>query len=230
MRLASIGFGLALIGVAFELGSRGPLISLGLVLVCVLLATLAQNARQAVPILVLVAAGLALFPFVSLPETSYERLQGAAADPVGTLEGDGRSALYREAVTLTREHPALGLGTGGFYLYAAVAGNRGERYPHNIFLELSSELGLVAAAILALSLLGAFAGLFRRLWSSSPRARQVVLLVAALLLYNLFAAQFSGDVNDNRPFWTLLGVAWFVAQYGVPQAPRKAQESRPESR
>jgi O-antigen ligase len=229
-RLASIGFGLALIGVALELGSRGPLISLGLVLVCVLLATLARTPRQAVPILVLIAAGLALFPFLSLPETSYERLQGATADPVGTLEGDGRSALYREAVTLTREHPARGLGTGGFSLYAAVAANRGERYPHNIFLELSSELGIAAAGILALSLIGAFAGLLRRSWQGSSRARQLVLLIAALLLFNLFAAQFSGDINDNRPFWTLLGVAWFVIRYGLPQASRHTQDPVPVSR
>ena len=218
VRIAAIGAGLALVGVAFSLGSRGPLISLAMVLVCVLLATLARSPRQAVPIAILVAAGLALLPLISLPETSYERLQGAAENPVATLEGDGRSALYREAIDLTQEHPVRGLGSGGFYLYSAIAANRGERYPHNIFLELSSELGLASAVLLALSLLAAFAGLMTRSWqASAPGSRQLILLIGALLLYNLFAAQFSGDINDNRPLWTLLGVGWFVGRHGLPR-------------
>ena len=55
-----------------------------------------------------------------------------------------------------------------------------------------------------------------RTWSTYRRA----------FLLNFFAAQFSGDFNDNRTFWALLGVGWWVAVRGVPEP----QAGRPETR
>ena len=45
-----------------------------------------------------------------------------------------------------------------------------------------------------------------------------MFVLGGLFLINLFAVQFSGDINDNRVFWTMFGVSWLVARYGLPDA------------
>ena len=37
-------------------------------------------------------------------------------------------------------------------------------------------------------------------------------MVAGVLLLNLYSAQLSGDINENRAFWTALGLAWMVVR------------------
>jgi O-antigen ligase len=219
--------GLVLVGLAAGIGSRGPIVGLVLAMVCTLAAVVLRQPARVLPVLAIVAAGIALFPFISLPETSAERLQGLAENPVGTLNEDLRSRLYGKAIELTQDYPQRGIGTGGFFLYSYVLTNREERYPHNVFLEASSELGLFPAVLLAASVLLMLIGLYRRAWGASTEAdRNLVYVIGGLFLLNFFAAQFSGDFNDNRTFWALLGVGWWVAVRGVPEP----QAGRPETR
>ena len=57
----------------------------------------------------------------------------------------------------------------------------------------------------------------RRAWAADDeRDRRLIFVLGGLFLLNLFAVQFSGDVNDNRVFWTMFGVVWLVASYGLP--------------
>jgi O-antigen ligase len=215
--------GLGLIGLAAGIGSRGPIVGLGLAVVCTITAVVLREPARILPVLAVVAAGIALFPFISLPETSAQRLEGLAQNPVGTLNEDLRSRLYGKAIELTEDYPQRGIGAGGFFLYSYVLTNREERYPHNVFLEASSELGLFPAILLAVSVLLMLMGLYRRAWAArSETDRNLVYVIGGLFLLNFFAAQFSGDFNDNRTFWALLGVGWWVAARGVtePQAGR----------
>ena len=148
-------------------------------------------------------------------------LQGAArghgsqplADP-----GAGRAlAALRQGGRADRENPVLGFGSGGFFLYSYVLLEQEEKYPHNVFLELSAEVGLGPALALAAAVLFLLFSIGRRAWTAKDdRDRRLVFLLGGLFLINLFAVQFSGDINDNRVFWTMFGVAWLVARYGLP--------------
>jgi O-antigen ligase len=219
--------GLGLIAVAAGIGSRGPIVGLALAFVCTITAVVLRQPARILPVLAVIAAGIAIFPFISLPETSAERLSGLARDPVATLNEDLRSRLYGKAVELTQEYPLRGIGSGGFFLYSYVLTNREERYPHNVFLEASSELGVGPALVLALSVLLMLVGLYRRAWSArSEYDRNLIYVVGGLFLLNFFAAQFSGDFNDNRTFWALLGVGWWVAARGVPDPQVARGETR----
>ena len=226
-RVAVAVLGLGLVGIAASIGSRGPIVGLALALVCTLAAVVLRQPARVLPVLAIVAAGIALFPFISLPETSAERLQGLAQNPVGTLNEDLRSRLYEKAISLSQEYPTRGIGAGGFFLYSYVLTNREERYPHNVFLEAASELGLFPAVLLAISVVLMLIGLYRRAWGASSEAdRNLVYVIGGLFLLNFFAAQFSGDFNDNRTFWALLGVGWWVTVRGVPDP----QARRPGTR
>jgi hypothetical protein len=221
LRVVSPLLGIALVGIAAGVGSRGPIVALALALACVIAASIVRSPRQLLSVLLIVVAGIAIFPLIKLPETSKERLQQTVDNPVQTLEQDGRSRFYSKATELIEEHPLTGFGTGGFFLFSYVLMDQEEKYPHNIFLELGSELGVGPPIALAVAVLWVLVALGRRAWTAeSDTDRRLVFVLGGLFLNNLFAVQFSGDINDNRVFWAAFGVAWLLARYGIPSADR----------
>lgn len=214
-RTGLVLLGIVVVAIAASIGSRGPLVAFALALVCTIAAIVLREPRRIAPVLLLVVAGVAVLPFISLPETSSERLDKLVENPSGTFNQDLRSRLYSKGVELAEENPVRGVGAGGFFLYSYVVTNREERYPHNVFIETAAELGLAPMLLLATSVLALLAALYRRAWSLEGQDRTIVYLIAGVFLLNLFAAQFSGDFNDNKTFWAMLGVGWLVARYGL---------------
>jgi O-antigen ligase len=210
-RLPATSAAIGLVAIAAAVGSRGPILSLALALAVTAAAWAIRVPRKLAPLLLVVAAGVAVFPFVSLPETSARRLAAAASDPVATFRGDTRSVLYEQAVELIDEHPLRGAGAGGFNSVSLF------KWPHNLFLELWSELGVLTVAVVAASIIAVLVGLFRAAWRlPEGPSRQLVYVVTGVFLFYFFAVQVSGDINENRAFWAVFGVAWLVVRYGVP--------------
>jgi O-Antigen ligase len=221
LRLAAPLLGAGLVFVALGVGSRGPVVALALALACVAAASVVKKPSQLVSVLVIVAAGIALFPLIQLPETSRQRLEQTVNNPVETLAEDGRSRLYNKAIELTAENPVRGFGAGGFFLYSYLLMNQQEKYPHNMFLELSAEVGLLPPIVLGVAIFYVLFTLGRRAWRAErDRDRRLTFVLGGLFLMNLFAVQFSGDINDNRVFWATFGLAWLVARYGIPDRNR----------
>jgi O-antigen ligase len=220
----AVGASIALIGVAAAIGSRGPLLSLALALAATGLVFLARVPRKVVPVLAVVVAGAAVLPFVSLPQSSAERLGQAARDPVTALERDPRYTTFGQAVGLIEQQPLLGAGAGAFQSVGTLT-RPPEDYPHNMFLEVWSELGLAAVVVLAASIGAVLAGLWRGAWRLPPGpAFQLLFVVIGVFLFNLFEAQLTGDLNGNRTYWGIFGLAWLIVQQGVP-TPRPPDES-----
>ena len=216
--------GLALIGIAAAVGSRGPLLSLALALAATGAVWLARVPRKVLPVLLVVGIGVALLPFVSLPESSSQRLGEAVHDPVASLRADARYTTFGQAVHLIEQHPLLGIGAGGFQSVGTLA-HPPEDYPHNMLLEVGSELGIAAAIVLAASIVAVLVALWRAAWRLPPGPScQLLYVVIAVFLFNFFAAQVSGDLNENRTFWGTFGLAWLIAQDGVP-APRRGDST-----
>jgi O-antigen ligase len=206
----------ALIVVAAAIGSRGPLLSLAFALAVTGAVFLARVPRKVAPVLLLVVAAAALLPFISLPEGSAERLSQAARDPVGALEADPRATAFGQAVDLIEQQPLTGIGTGGFQSVGTLAVPP-EDYPHNMFLEVWSELGLVALIVLAASIAAVLVALWREAWRLPHGAGlQLLYAVIAVFLFNLLETQITGDLNENRTYWTVFGLAWLIVRYGVP--------------
>ncbi|HET9739324.1 MAG TPA: O-antigen ligase family protein [Solirubrobacteraceae bacterium] len=207
--------GLGLIGIAAAVGSRGPILGLVLALAATGALWLARVPRKVLPVLVVVVLGVALLPFVSLPETSAERLGGAVRDPVGVLQSNARYTTFGQAIELIEDDPLAGIGAGGFQSVGALA-YPPEDYPHNLFLEVWSELGLAAVLVLIASIVAVLAEIWRGAWRASPGPEgRLRYVISAVVVFTLLAAQVSGDVNENRAFWTSFGLAWLIVQYGV---------------
>ena len=217
-RVPAVVAGALLVAIAASIGSRGPVIALVLALVFTVVAVAVREPRRLGHLVLLVAAGIALFPLVSLPTESRSRLQNATRDPVGTLQFDERGPLYQRAIDLTASHPLFGVGTGGYEASGNTLEGAGESYPHNLFLETSSEFGIPVALLLGASVVALLAALLPRAWiAAGPFEHSLMQLVVGLFLINLIAAQFTGDFNDNRTFWAAFGLAWLVASHRLTE-------------
>jgi O-antigen ligase len=210
-RLPPAALAVGFIAIAAAVGSRGPILSLALALALALAAWLLRVPRKVAPVLAVAAVSLAVVPFVSLPAASGQRLSSAARDPVAAFREDDRYFLVQEAFQIIDRHPIRGGGAGAFSTVSTA------RWPHNLFLELSSELGLVAMVTVAAAILIALVGLYRLAWRlpATGRAQELVYILLAVFFFNLLAVQVSGNINDNRDFWGMLAIAWLVVTGGI---------------
>ncbi|MFL5688763.1 MAG: O-antigen ligase family protein [Chloroflexota bacterium] len=211
-RLPAAALAVGFVAIAAAVGSRGPVLSFALALAVTLTAWLLRTPRKVAPVLAVAALGVAVVPFVSLPATSSERISEAAKDPIAAFRQDDRSVIIPEALKLIDSHPVRGAGVGAFSTVDPVV-----KWPHNIFIELWSELGLAATLAVAVASGAALVGLFRLAWlaAEQPRRTHVVYILLAVFLFNLMAVQVSGNINDNRDFWGLLALASLVVAGGL---------------
>jgi len=115
-------------------------------------------------------------------------------------------------------HPILGAGTGSYASYVGIVSPPRQRllYPHNIFLELWAELGILAVVAFLVMVLGAIWALMRRLAEADDGGERLLLVLAlGLLIFNVLVSQVSGDVNDNRTVLLAAALALLLAR-GLP--------------
>jgi hypothetical protein len=77
---------------------------------------------------------------------------GGGERPHHPFARDDRSTLYRQAVGLIDNDELRGAGAGAF------SGVNRAEYPHNIFLELWAELGIIAVAVMAAAIVSVLMG------------------------------------------------------------------------
>ena len=185
-------------------GSRGPLLASGVaILTTVLVVMMRRRARPGLVFLVTAVSGATAILIVS---------SGAAGlDRVAQGSDSGRWGLFGSTFQLVLANP-LGIGWGNLagYLpdYAAIDGFT--LYPHNFFLELAVEGGIIA-------LVGGTCLLFvvfRRLWQSARLGRSAVApLVLAFLVYGVVNSLLSSDIVGNRMMWLAIGLG--LVQFGT---------------
>jgi O-antigen ligase len=206
-RLLRMATAVGFIALAAAVGSRGPILSFALALAVTLAAWLLRTPRKVAPVLLAAAIGIAVVPFVSLPASSSERLSTTARDPVGTFRQNPRYYLAEDAIRLIDHDPIRGGGVGAFSTV-----NPTVKWPHNLFLELWSELGLAAVLVVTAAIVSALVGLFRTAWRMPAHrgGQELAYILLAVFVFNLLAVQVSGNINDNRDFWGMLALASLV--------------------
>jgi O-antigen ligase len=106
----------------------------------------------------------------------------------------GRTELYRSAWELGMTAPVAGRGLAAFPARGLGV------YPHNLFLEVFSEAGVIGLALLVVTLAAGAAAAVMRL-----RALDGATVAGFVLL--LVSSQFSGDLYDSRGVFALLVMA-----------------------
>src|SRR5215467_6644047 len=155
-------------------------------LICLLIGTL--FCRKLFTDLFLVGAlALLALPLIWIPQASFEYLHSLIhpAQAMGT-----RNDLLWLGVHMFANHPFLGVGVGGFRFLSP--NPLTYNYPHNLFLELGSEMGILAAlAFLALAACS-FREIARQLNDPHLRSNPLVPTAFLLLIYAFLDAMVSG--------------------------------------
>ncbi len=202
--LCAIVISLCLYGV-FLSGVRGPLISIivGLTLYFLILSIHRPRVLVgvgAIAILLLVTSNT-WYPSAAkvLPNIGGYRLQAITQG----LSTQDRLERYQVAVKLFTQHPLLGVGTDGYAQFTNLG------YPHNIFLEVASENGLIGL-IIFISFLGAISwyGLrwFIRSSNLDPQARAIGVTVLVVALTLLVEKQLSYGLTMHKDLFAFLGL------------------------
>jgi len=175
--------------------ARGPLISLFVVGILILFWKGRLSIRKKIGIAVSLLAVFAMLYAIS-PQEFWARYELLFAEQKGASI-EARIDAYKFAGKLFLEHPFTGNGTGSFRsLYALNGSPCLLSYPHNAFLEVAAENGLLGLFFYAGFLISLF--LFaRRILKDVNTAQVVKQLTFGCLLVFIFlfvGTQFSGAI------------------------------------
>jgi len=179
-------------------GSRGPVLSIVLATAAISFHTRRYHGRSPISVgamLLIIAIATIVISFAAIPSLPLYRFQLLFSEDKGTsvlLRG----MLMTTAFKLMLANP-FGLGVGGFARHAVLD----LRYPHNLFLEVGSELGWIPLIGLMLLMAWSIRVLFQILareysWSA--------LFLAVVVLASSMNSMVTGDLNDNRALFAVL--------------------------
>lgn len=122
-----------------------------------------------------------------------------------------RLSMYSKAMQVIESFPInlRGLGLGGYSVF--YTGVDSKFYPHNIFLEIGSELGIFVLIIFVVLVIFVFVHILKRVISSKElSSSSLSLTILGLFIFVVVNASLSHDVNDNRILFTLMSMAFSV--------------------
>ncbi len=201
-------------------GARGPVIALVVTIVTIIfLSWGVKMKRSTVKVLIATAfvvlgTGSAFYLFPEEVETLRFRLQVLVAEPGGGTSAAQRLSFLNEALRAMDLSPIIGVGVGGFSTY--YIGQDTRLYPHNIVLEVGSELGIIGIGFLLVLVGFCLLELIRMRQRADGNLHLLVSAILALFVYTFLNALLSGDINDNRVFFVWIGVTCALTKFVRP--------------
>jgi O-antigen ligase len=209
MRISSIGIFATATLLVLHSGSRGGLLSFSVASVIYAVTASTGILKRISIISVMSAATLLVLFYTQAGQQAMDIFSGRIIEK--TVENrhlSGRDELWTQSLEMIQERPLFGWGLNGF---RANSWN----YPHNIFLEVAVEGGMIGL-VLALNV-------GRAWWKAVVRQRRGYLLrtdLAALAL-TFTAAQTSGDLFDSRGVFLALALSIPLTRVVQRQSPRR---------
>jgi O-antigen ligase len=185
-------------------GSRGSAVACAIVIFL----SLFFYRRLLADISCLAAIGIAVLPFLKIPESSLEYL--------GTLVGSRsvsallsfRGDLLDFGWKLLMQHPLIGAGIQGFRYRSPNPGLY--NWPHNIFLEVACELGIPAGLLVCAIFGSTIRESLGQLQDRASPFFTLSQLTAALFLIGTVNAMNTGDINSDRSTWLFMSLVFVV--------------------
>jgi O-antigen ligase len=146
--------------------------------------------------------GLQLSLFPRLEKRLYDN-RIANMLTVGEREGwhpgeENRPKLWNASLQLWENNPVAGAGIGGFHEFVKIQ-PWGDRWPHNLFLEWLSELGVVG---FLLGLVMLCIPISTWLQGCKTSADGLIVILGSVVIFLLVCAMFSWDWPDNRDLFS----------------------------
>jgi len=195
-----------------SVGARMPLLGIFLVLLCMIPMTTIRIKKLNITIsksfkkmlFILIVAVTVIFYFVNSGYTSktIDRISILFTQQGGGDSASGRVDRYISSIQLFGENPLFGGGIGSFSLF--FDGKDMRDYSHNIFLEMLSELGIFGLVLISILLIGGFV-IGRKRIKQIKEDTQYEYTLLFLYVFYFVNANVTGDINDNRFLFALLG-------------------------
>lgn len=212
LSMAALG---AICAAIYLTGSRGALVG-----VVVMTAVFLYRFRTRWQ--VMLVACLMLGVAATMPATFIGRIV-AVADKDST--GAGRTGIWEVGIEALATFGLVGGGFRGFpEIYAhtvALNPHQGGRAPHNVYLGVWVELGIVGLLLMLIAL-GCHLWMAHR--TRGTDSVSFVTRAAEAACYGLLATSFFSDVLWHKPFW----LPWILMTWGIQQ--RERPQSRTEIR
>lgn len=210
-------------------GSRHPL--LGLALVLLLAVTIGFRRSSGIGLQRFQLAAMALL-VLAVGTVTALILREAQTYTLGRFEillqaeGGGKSAQGRllgmaNAVSFWQEAPVVGHGVGSFPILENYPRDA-RRHPHNIFLEVLCELGLVGLILFGIFLVSALRWVKLSRLRGDPLYRCVFLLA----MFDFSHAMLGPDLGEHRLFYAFLGLLALPAARGMGAASPRQHAAR----
>jgi O-antigen ligase len=130
-------------------------------------------------------------------------------------EGGGKSATgrlmrFEKAIESLLSFPQIitGLGIGGFSVYSASFDDIRGDYPHNIFLEVGSELGIFGLIAIIYLIFSSFFKIICQIKKGQLNNKIFYYTLLSLFIFMLINSSISGDINDNRLLFAIIGLTY----------------------
>ncbi|MCF7859079.1 MAG: O-antigen ligase family protein [Candidatus Cloacimonetes bacterium] len=196
-------------------GSRGPILSLAVSLLFVYIIDLFKQKRFNLKLFLMILSTImiiAIMLYIAssfLPEDIKERLLSKGRDVQNSSLV--RVLLAVDAINLFKSNLILGVGLGGFT--KGVLGNF--KYPHNIFLELLSEMGIIGTIFFSSIFIYAsfkFSRIIKK-YGVYSKGYEVGMLLLTIFIFTFINAQFSGSIDGNMYLWFSIGGVIFYSTW-----------------
>jgi len=202
MLIASLGFFLLTLLVV---GARGPFVATVISILVMLLIILFVYYKKFAQYVFYIAVLSVLFGLLlpHIPAVTLKRLDVLFTES-GGVSVEGRLSRYSFSINLASSNPFLGSGLSSFYYYYKDSAEKDRDYPHNIFLEIFSELGVIGLILFIMLLTLPFLNFYSRKLRYDQQLLRFIIM--ALYFFDFINSQVSGDLSDNRTLFSSIGL------------------------
>jgi O-antigen ligase len=203
----------------FLSGSRGAIAG-GAVAFMVILALLTAMTKSGRALRITMVAVLLLVVAVGMGAVREEAVSHEIVARYTVLQrpfqteaaGADRLQFWRSAWDIFQDHPVFGIGSGGWGMVWNKQDYRD--YPHNIFLEILCEQGMVGGLLFALFFFGTvlLAWKVMRHPLTTQRGQTLTIWAIGILTFAGLDAQLSGDIQTNDYIWMASAIICVLAR------------------
>lgn len=192
--------------------ARGPIVALLVVLILNLAISTKALSKIAVALLLLGIGGYAAFAVFSHVDpgkynAKLTEIENLAEGKTTSGSAAERLTYYRQTLAAFPDHALLGGGIGSWSVF--FFGTDERAYPHNLFVLVAFEEGLVGITALCLFLVAIGSAGVRLLRKTGTR----YAVFPSLVLFCFIVSMFSGDLDDNRILWYWTGVTLAICAF-----------------
>jgi O-antigen ligase len=208
----------------FLSGARGAMAggAMAFMVILTLLTAVARSGRalrntMIALLLIVLVGGMGSVRSVALSQDVVDRYTVLQHPFETDASGADRLQFWRSAWETFEDHPLFGIGAGGWGMVWNKQDYRD--FPHNIFLEILCEEGLVGGFLFALFFFGAI----RLVWKvmrnpfTTPRGKTLAIWAIGILTFAGMDAQLSGDIQTNDYIWMAAAIICVLARIAFAQ-------------